>query len=111
MDARLQAQCYEVWFDQFARLPQVEGMFWWKWPSHGRESPFDPSHRPLGKLAADVLSNCLARLPGVQRRSVVVFQAEVGDHLLPRHPSQRVLQLHELDEQVVLRVQAGGDHR
>ena len=64
LDARLQAQCYEVWFDQFAKLPHVRGMFWWKWPSHGRGSPFDPSHRPLGKPAAEVLSTWFSRLPG-----------------------------------------------
>ena len=39
--------------------------------------------------------------------SVVVFPPEVRDELLAQHVAQRVLQLHQLDEQVVLRVQPG----
>ena len=57
LDTRLQAQCYQVCFDQFARLPQMAGMFWWKSLSHGRGSPFEPSHRPLGKPAAEIPSS------------------------------------------------------
>lgn len=52
LDARLQAQCYQVCFDQFARLPQMAGMFWWKWPSHGCGSPFELVRRTAGPLSA-----------------------------------------------------------
>src|ERR1700687_421957 len=39
--------------------------------------------------------------------SVVVFQAKVGDQLFTAQESKRVLQLHELNEQVVLRIEPG----
>src|SRR5262252_8192989 len=39
---------------------------------------------------------------------VVVFTTEVRDQLLALQVPERVLQLHQLDEQVVLGVQAGG---
>src|SRR5512143_3757839 len=42
---------------------------------------------------------------------VVVLGAEVGDELITLGVAERVLQLHELDEQVVLRVQALLRHR
>src|ERR1700754_3913177 len=44
-------------------------------------------------------------------RSVIVLRAEVRDGFLAHHPAQRVLQLHELDEEIVLRVQVGRGHR
>src|SRR5512135_3430669 len=44
-------------------------------------------------------------------RLVVVLGAEVGDELITLGVAQRVLQLHELDEQIVLRVQAFRSHR
>ncbi len=62
LDTGLQARCYAVWMERFARNRNVAGMFWWKWPSHGRGSPFDPSHRPLAKPAVDVLANWFGRL-------------------------------------------------
>ena len=62
LDPELQARCYEAWLEAFARAPNVKGMFWWKWPSHGRGSPFDPSHRPLAKPALRVLRAWFARL-------------------------------------------------
>ena len=62
LDADLQARCYAVWLEQFALAPSVRGMFWWKWPSHGRGSPFDPSHRPLAKPALRVLGEWFNRL-------------------------------------------------
>src|SRR3954471_6295143 len=43
--------------------------------------------------------------------SVVILQAEVRDQILAAHVTQRVLQLHQLDEQVVLRVEARRVHR
>src|SRR5450631_2973396 len=46
-----------------------------------------------------------------RNRLVVVLGAEVRDQLVALGVAQRVLQLHELDEQVVLRVQTLGGHR
>ena len=62
LDADLQARCYAVWLEEFALGTNVRGMFWWKWPSHGRGSPFDPSHRPLAKPALRVLGEWFKRL-------------------------------------------------
>ncbi len=55
LDAVLQQHCYELWFQQFSRQANVAGMYWWKWPTHGRNGPFDTSHRPVGKPALEVL--------------------------------------------------------
>ncbi len=62
LDPALQARCYSVWFENFATQRHVAGMFWWKWPSHGRGSPFDPSHRPLAKPAMGVMKDWFGRL-------------------------------------------------
>ncbi len=62
LDVDLQARSYEVWLERFAREPYVSGMFWWKWPSHGRASPFDTSHRPLAKPALQILRDWFGRL-------------------------------------------------
>ena len=62
LDAALQSRCYAVWLEEFSQAPHVKGMFWWKWPSHGRGSPFDPSHRPLAKPALRVLGEWFKRL-------------------------------------------------
>lgn len=62
LDAELQSRCYTVWLEEFSQDPDVKGMFWWKWPSHGRGSPFDPSHRPLAKPALRVLGEWFKRL-------------------------------------------------
>ncbi len=61
LDAELQAHCYSLWLERFARQPGVEGMFWWKWPSHGRGSPFDSSHSPLGKPSMRILQEWYGR--------------------------------------------------
>jgi myo-inositol-1-phosphate synthase len=45
------------------------------------------------------------------RRSVVVLESQVGDQLFPSKVAQRVLELHELDEDVVLGIQPGRRHR
>src|SRR5580704_17710994 len=47
----------------------------------------------------------------VARLLVVVLQPQVRDQILAAHPAQRVLELHELDEDVMLRVQSGRGHR
>src|SRR5262249_51556165 len=49
----------------------------------------------------------LRAFPFSSLRLVVVLGAEVRDQLFAAQVAERVLQLHELDEQVVLRVQAG----
>ncbi len=54
-DPAMQARCYEVVFEAFAREPWLAGLFWWKWPSHGLGAPDDPSFSPLGKPALAVL--------------------------------------------------------
>ena len=41
---------------------------------------------------------------------VVVLQAQVRDQFLAAQMPQRVLQLHQLDEEIVLGIQAGGGH-
>src|SRR6185437_9704824 len=48
---------------------------------------------------------------GGAERSVIVLGAQVRDGFLAHHPAQGVLQLHELDEEVVLRVEVGRRHR
>src|SRR5439155_19585388 len=42
--------------------------------------------------------------------SVVILQPQVRDQLLASKVPQRVLELHELDEEVVLRIEPGGGH-
>src|SRR6266498_115805 len=43
--------------------------------------------------------------------SVVILQSQMRDQFLPAHIAQRILQLHKLDEQVMLGIQVGGAHR
>src|SRR5260370_41244687 len=42
---------------------------------------------------------------------IVVFKAEMGDEFFTPHPAQRVLQFHELDEEVMLGIQTRRSHR
>src|ERR1700727_3100406 len=42
---------------------------------------------------------------GVPASSVIVLRAEVRDNLLAHHPAEGVLQLHELNEEVMLGVE------
>src|SRR4029453_10600268 len=49
--------------------------------------------------------------PPVPLTLVVVLEAEVRDEVLSAQVAERVLELHELDEQVVLGVEAGRGHR
>src|SRR5688572_13318029 len=48
---------------------------------------------------------------GRRSGSVVVFAAQVRDEFFTAHVPQRVLQLHELDKEVVLRVELRHVHR
>jgi hypothetical protein len=58
-----QAACYRAIFAAFAGKPWLGGMFWWKWPSHGRGGgASDPSYTPLGKPAAEVLRAWYTRM-------------------------------------------------
>ncbi len=64
-----QAACYRAIFAAFAGQPATAGkpwlggMFWWKWPSHGRGGgASDPSYTPLGKPAAEVLRDGYTRM-------------------------------------------------
>src|SRR4051812_34115446 len=45
------------------------------------------------------------------RDSVVVLTTKMGDQFFTLQVSERVLELHQLDEQVVLRIQPGCMHR
>src|SRR5262249_10276297 len=69
-----------------------------------RPIPSQPSAPSASARARVSAANCRTRL-------IVVFGAKVGDELLPTKMPQRVLQLHELNEQVVLGVEAGRGHR
>ena len=55
LDLELQRHCYETVFRAFAGEPWFSGMYWWKWPTHGRGGPFDPSYNPIGKPALEVV--------------------------------------------------------
>src|SRR5690606_10035224 len=60
-------------------------------------------------LSAGERGRCLPI--GAKLGSVVILVAQVGDELLAHHPAERVLQLHELNEQIVLRIELGRGHR
>jgi len=63
LDPEEQAACYRAIFTAFAGKPWLGGMFWWKWPSHGRGGgASDPSYTPLGKPAAEVLRAWYTRM-------------------------------------------------
>src|SRR6266851_1160473 len=51
---------------------------------------------------------CRSRLRWVHRLLAVVVEAEVGDEAFAHDVAKGVLELHRLDEEVVLRVDAGG---
>src|SRR4029453_1536678 len=50
-------------------------------------------------------------LPATREASVVVLAPQVRNQILALQVSQRVLQLHQLNEQIVLRVDLGSVHR
>ena len=56
LDPALQADCYTTIFEAFYRQPWFAGLYWWKWPSHGRGNRYDASYNPLGKPALDVIA-------------------------------------------------------
>ena len=57
LDLELQRACYEALFEAFYEQPWLSGMYWWKWPSHGRGGRFDGRHNPIGKPALEVLES------------------------------------------------------
>lgn len=57
LDLELQKRCYKTVFQAFSGQKWLAGLFWWKWPSHGGGTRFDPSYNPIGKPAAEVLKH------------------------------------------------------
>lgn len=55
LDPALQERCYLAVFQAFYEQPWFAGLYWWKWPSHGRGGRYHASYSPLGKPAAEVL--------------------------------------------------------
>jgi hypothetical protein len=56
LDVEMQRQCYETVFEAFSPQPWLAGLYWWKWPSHGRGSLHEGNYSPLGKPALDVVA-------------------------------------------------------
>ena len=83
------------WHNVVARRPSAEG---------AREG------NGVGIVPRDADPNPFQQIRRLQFL-VVVLAAEVGDLLLAHHPAQRVLELGQLDEQVVLGIEAGRRHR
>src|SRR5512138_1278011 len=68
---------------------------------------------PPGRRAprAEVAPRGAGRKPLPRRSLFVIVEAEVRDELLARDVAQRVLELRELDEEIVLGVEPLADHR
>src|SRR4029450_6898571 len=109
------AQGTSTWLTTFSTFPPSEtvrstsktrptasecrtGQLWWLVSRVAISLSFTPTIRPVWLILVLLVS------------SVVVLEAQVGDEVLALHVAQGVLQLHELDEQVVLGVEAGGGH-
>src|SRR3954466_5588679 len=76
------------------------------WPSASNSATIP---RPMKRVPP--ITSARIGMSGCQgSRSVVVFQSEVSNEVLTAHPPQRVLQFHQLDEDVVLGIQPGGCH-
>ena len=61
LDLELQKACYDTLFEAFYEQPWLSGMYWWKWPSHGRGGRFDGRHNPIGKPALAVMTDWYGR--------------------------------------------------
>src|SRR6266852_5233776 len=64
---------------------------------------------PLVQFLSRV-ANHWARAPS-RGRSVVILLPQVRDQVLAHHPAQRVLQFHQLNEQIMFGIQIGRGHR
>src|SRR2546429_9398792 len=64
----------------------------------------------LGVASGAERCSGLGAVSMTSRISVVVFGAEVGDQVFAHHPAQRVLQLHQLNEQIVLGIELRRAH-
>jgi hypothetical protein len=82
---QIQARCYEVIFESFAKEPWFAGTYWWKWPSHGRGGPYDLSHRPNGKPAMEVLERWFRGKDAVGR----IDNTTTGTQSRGRQPAMR----------------------
>src|ERR1700688_3362967 len=67
---------------------------------------------PINSVPPITRTRILSPRPAFQRprSSVVVFETEMRDELFALHPAQGVLQLHELDENIVLGIEARSRH-
>ncbi|MFQ5778037.1 MAG: hypothetical protein ACE5IP_08515 [Terriglobia bacterium] len=68
LDPALQARCYATVFEAFYRQPWFAGLYWWKWPSHGRGNRYNASYNPLGKPALEVIARWYG--PGAAREEI-----------------------------------------
>jgi len=75
------------------------------WQSHNPRLPH------VGYKNVAPLARTLLGMQSFAARLVVVFQPQVRDHLLPAKVPQCVLQLHGLNEEIVLRIQPKRGHR
>jgi hypothetical protein len=62
LDLELQRRCYETILTAFSAQPWFAGLYWWKWPSHGRGTPYDGSFSPIAKPAAEVVAHWYRQL-------------------------------------------------
>src|SRR5687768_10255958 len=69
------------------------------------------ARRANAAAPSDVAGRRLSQSPPVAPASVVILQAEVRDEVFAAEVAERVLELHQLDEDVVLGVEAGRGHR
>src|SRR5450759_32499 len=66
--------------------------------------------RHLDAAARGWITFRAARVFQTIQRLIVIFQAQMRDQILTTHPTQGILQLHQLDKDVVLGVNLGGMH-
>src|SRR6185437_8996497 len=113
--------CGPAWPALADRRWRLPGGWWWRsrWLPAGRWRPASLRRQGQCSWSSPWAGNQVIGQPGEDLRageavllpwacSVVVLEAEVGDHLFAHDVAQGVLQLHGLDEQVVLGVEAGG---
>jgi hypothetical protein len=74
------------------------------------EDPFPSAEKQIEPIT---FSRSAGSRPETGRElpSVVIFLTQVRDQVLPHHPAQGVFQFHQLNEQIVLRIQTRRGHR